>query len=231
MTKTFRWLTAFSLIATTACAPQRPVPALDLAKKLPDVAAEFRTETVDHDRGKRTATWRYWRDGNELTTENPADRTGERWQLDGKTLFYSKLWHDDRMGIALRADDLGVRDAAPAWAQQTLLVNPGVLKALRESASGWRGNVPFRRYEGEVDGVAWNITLRVDLMVPLQVEREEKGDRHVTTLAGVHALADAPWKPTPSRAYELIDYADLGDRATGPFVMKVQGQLGLHHAH
>lgn len=230
MTRNLARLAAISL-CISACTPERPVPGLDLAATLPDVAAEFRTETAGHEEQKRTATWRYWREGKELITENPEDRTGERWQLDGKTLFYSKLWHDDQMGIALRADDLGVRDAAPAWAQQTLLVNPGVLKALRQSASGWRGDVPYRRYEGEVDGVSWSITMRVDLMVPLKVERIEKGDRHVTTLAEVHALADAPWKPTPSRSYELIDYADLGDRATDPFVMKVQGQLGMDHAH
>jgi hypothetical protein len=215
-----------------ACTADRPVPALDLAATPPDVAAQFQTETEAHDGKSQTAQWRFWREGQTLVTESLADRTGERWQRDGNTLFYTKLYHDDQKGIALRADDLGVRDSAPAWAQQSLLVNPGVLQALKAGESGWRHDYPYRRYTGDVDGVEWDITMRVDLMLPLQVVRVEKGDRHVTRLIEVHPLPQSPWQPTASQTYELIDYADIGDRASDPFIRKVESQLGgLNHSH
>jgi hypothetical protein len=146
-------------------------------------------------------------------------------------LFYAKLYHDDARGIELRADDLGVRDSAAAWTQHALLVNPDLLRSLIEIDRGWRGAAPFRRYRGDVGGVSWDVTFRVDLAVPLVLERTEHGMRQRTELVEIHALTDAPWHATPSDRYELIDFADLGDRATDPFVMKVQSQLGTTHAH
>ena len=206
------------------------MPELNLDAELPNVAAQFVTR-VTGEHAERSATWRFWREPTKLVSESLADRTGERWQLDGRSLFYAKLYHDDGRGIELRADDLGVRDSHAAWAQHALLVNPDLLKSLTEVDRGWRGDAPFRRYRGDVNGVSWDVTFRVDLLVPLELERTEQGTHQHTELVAIHGLNDAPWTATPSDHYDLIDFADLGDRATDPFVMKVQSQFGHTHAH
>jgi hypothetical protein len=212
------------------CAPPAPVPELDLDAPLPDIAAQFVTQVTDeHER--RSAEWRFWREPTRLSSESLAERTGERWQLDGRSLFYAKLYHDDRRGVELRADDLGVRDAHAAWAQHALLVNPDILASLEEVEAGWDGDAPFRRYRGNVGGVTWDVKFRVDLLVPLVIERTDRGVRQRTELRELHALAAAPWRATPSDRYDLVDFADLGDRATDPFVIKVQNELGASHVH
>jgi hypothetical protein len=106
-----------------------------------------------------------------------------------------------------------------------------VLTALTVRRSAWRDGHPLRQYAGAVDGTHWDITLRVDVMLPVTIERRQPGLSERTELIEVYALDAAPWQPTPTDAYPLIDYADLGDMAADPFVQKVQKLTGSGHVH
>ena len=214
------------------------MPEPDFAAELPAVAAEF-TTTIVHERihdgvrdaDRRITEWRFWREPERLVSENLTERTGERWQLDGKTIFHQKLFHDDRRGISFQMSDLSMFNALPAWTQQAMIVDPELFSRLPMTNSGWRDGYPFRRYSGEIDGVALDIILRIDLMLPLLVDRRKGGIRQRTELEEAHALNDAPWQPTPGSTYPLIDFADLGDHERDPFVRRVQTQLGIDHKH
>src|SRR5690606_28881105 len=134
--------------------------------------------------------------------------------------------------IEFRDDDLEITATAVNWPQRSLLVDPQLLSQLSPRSAGWQGEVPYRRYVGEVDHTHWDITVRTDLMLPIRIERRHDDLREITTLQQAHALADAPASPTPFDTYEVIDFADLGDRVSDPFVVKVQSQLGLiQHTH
>jgi hypothetical protein len=220
---------AAALLALGACTDRGPVPEPDFTA-LPAIAAQYQTETFGGGAVERVE-WRFWRAPDRLWSDNLADRTGERWQRDGRVLFHQKLFHDDARGIHFQMHDLGMFGPLPAWVEKALLVDPALLAALPVTKAGWRDGHPFRRYAGEVDGVAWDITLRVDLLLPTVIERARGGLRQRTRLQAAHALAEAPWQPTPSTRYELIDFADLGDRETDPFVQKVQRRLGVAHSH
>lgn len=231
-----RWNENAAAVIATAAAlvvaacTERPVPEVDLAAEPPSVAAEYRTK-VEHAGEVQRSVWRFWREADRVVSENLDDRTGEQWQRDGRTLFHRRVFHEDRQGIEFQADDLRMFEALPAWSKQTLLVDPELLAQLPSTRAGWRVGYPYRRYAGRVGDVDWDITLRVDLMLPTVIERSQRDVRQRTELLEAFALADAPWRPTPTDGYRILDFADLGDHERDPFVIKVQKYLGVGHTH
>jgi hypothetical protein len=219
-----------ALLAVGGCSEPTPVPEPDLAAPLPALAAQYRTETFANGEVERIE-WRFWRGPDRLWSENLTDRTGERWQRDGHTLFHQKLFHEEARGIQFQMHDLRMFDALPEWNEKALLVAPELLGSLPIKSARWRNGHPLRRYNGIVDGVAWDITLRVDLLLPVVIERSVNGARQRTELLETRALEAAPWQPVPSAGYELIDFADLGDREPDPFVLKARSRLGVTHLH
>jgi hypothetical protein len=180
---------------------------------------------------EQVVDWRFWRAPDRLVSENLTTRTGEEWQREGATLFHKQLFHADGRGIEFQMDDLRIAGRLPQWTRQALLADPRVLTALTVKRSAWRDGHPLRQYAGAVDGTHWDITLRVDVMLPVTIERRQPRLSERTELIEVHALDAAPWQPTPADAYPLIDYTDLGDMAADPFVQKVQKLTGSAHVH
>jgi hypothetical protein len=194
------------------------------------VAAEYLT-TISNRGGSQSTVWRFWRTENRVVTEDLDTHTGEQWQRDGSTLFHHRYFHDDRQGIEFQADDLRMFDALPVWAQQALLIDPAILQELVDVRSGWDDGSPYRRYAGTIAGAEWQITLLIDSMLPAAIERRANGVRQRTELVERYALADAPWTPTPTEGYRVLDFADLGDYERDPFVTRLLRQWGLEHAH
>jgi hypothetical protein len=207
----------------------RPVPALAEAAQAP-VAAQFRT-TVSHDRKASTSDWRYWRTANSVQREDLGEKTGDLWQRDGATLFHTLLFHEDRRGIEFEQVDLQMTGGVAPWEQQAQIVSPAVLAKLRLVKEGWRGEVPYRDYAGKIGEVRWQVRMRVDLMLPMRVEQRGPHDSLRIELIEAHALSDAPWKPTSSEGYGLLEFADLGDHERDPFVLRAQAHMGVGHGH
>jgi hypothetical protein len=231
---------SFLLLACAACTstsrvgPPTPIDGLNL----PPVAAEY--ETTVRDTGARhsiaaTRSWRVWRNDDLVTTEDLAARTGEVWQRDGQEMFHQRLYHADRRGIEFQPDDLRmVSNARASWPVQALGIDPALLASLeltRMGSMGGRDGYPYQRYEGTSGTDRWKLVVRTDLMLPVLIERRGPGVTETTQLKRAFTLATAPWVPTPSDAYELIDFADLGDRENDPFVTKVERDLGRPHTH
>lgn len=227
--------------AAVAAPDRRAVPPLNLAMPLPEVAVEYRTtRTVqggadaqghEHPPAGRVA-WRFFREHDRIDIENLEARTGERWQRDGNTQFFFKTFHADRRSVEYRTDDLKVINAALSWQQHAMLIDPAVLGALAEQDAGWRDGYPYRRYVGTVNGEKLDVVWRVDLNLPVVLEREGGDFRERTELKAAYTLASAPWSRPDQTDYDVIDFADLGDRERDPFVLRVQAQLpggDLHH--
>lgn len=229
------WMLA-ALLCLGACAHQPPVPEFQPeADRFPSVAAEYRT-VVERDGQQKhehasDVTWRLWRESDRLITENLAAHTGEVWQRDGATLFHQKVFHEDRKSVEYQMDAMNVSEVPLSWAHRSLLVDPKLLGRLTQTRTGWRNGYPYRRYVGEADGSAWDITIRTDVQLPVAVSRKAPGVHERTDLLAAYEMPSAPWAPTPRDDYELIDSADLGDRQSDPFVVKVQDQLGRPHTH
>jgi hypothetical protein len=219
-------------LALAACGARPPVPPLDLAQSLPPVAAEFRTTVEPAQGGKSSAQWRFWRSHDRIERENPAAQSGDLWVRDDRTLFHTRLYHADRRGIEYRSEDLQILNASPDWAALATMLDPRLVVALHERASGWHDGYPYRRYTGSIGEAAWDITVRTDWMLPTRIVRRG-ADRKVETveLLQSYELGKSPWQPAASADYEIIDYADLGDHERDPFVMRVQAEEGGGHLH
>lgn len=230
-----RLLTAvftLGLLATAGCAHQRPVPELAVTDTFAAAYAQYETRYEEAGSAPRQLQWRLWRDGERLVTENLTAQTAELWQRDGEAIFHQRIFHEDQRSIEFRNDDLDITATAVNWPQRSMLVDPQLLSQLTLRRSGWQGDVPYQRYVGEVEHTQWDITLRTDLMLPIKIVRTHDGLRETTTLQEAHALAQATAEPTRFDDYEVIDFADLGDRVSDPFVVKVQSQLGVvTHTH
>jgi hypothetical protein len=208
----------------------RPLPAPVADDALPPVAAQYRT-TVSRDHKTAASEWRYWRNANSVQREDLADRTGDLWQRDGATLFHTLLFHEDRRGIEFEQVDLQMAGANMSWAQQAQIVSPDLLAKLKLVKSGWQRDIPYRDYAGTIGDVRWRVRMRIDLQLPIRVEQHAAHDTLRIELLEAHALAAAPWQPTPATGYGMVDFADLGDHERDPFVLRVQAHLGVGHGH
>ena len=214
---------------------------VDLAAlKLPQVAGEYVTsregseQEPEHDHHEQAAepvSWRFWRDNQSITIERPQLAMGEHWQRDGRTIIHRKLYHGDRRAIEFQDDDLRMLETTPSWQKLALLIDPSLLEKLRAGELEWHDAYPSRDYQGEVEGTQWLVVMRMDLGLPVLIERKKGDFAERTELLQAHTLESAPWQPTPDTGYDVIDFADLGDKEYDPFVIKVQAQMGHAHQH
>lgn len=228
----------------SACATPGEQPAfpgiIDLSSdNLPKVAAEFvtvRSGEADgehhHEEEEQQVVWRLWRDDRQIVIDRPQLGVGELWQRDGRSLIHRKLYHHDRRAIEFQEDDLKMLETKPAWQKLSLLVDRGLLEKLSATDVEWSDGVPIREYRGQVGDWHWQVVMRLDIGLPLSIVRERDGVSETTELQNAYPLNKAPWQPKASEDYEIIDFADLGDKEYDPFVIKVQSQMGHdHHRH
>lgn len=237
-----------SLIFFTALAACSHAPAnrsaaniVDLSSAtLPSVAAEYTTARQaehaghDHDEHEPPAgnvVWRFWRDNKQVVIERPQLGMGEQWQRDGQSMIHRKLYHGDQRAIEFQPDDLRMLDTAPSWQKLSLLLDRQVLEQLSAGDIQWSDGYPIREYEGKVAESEWHIVMRMDIALPVLIERHRSQDSERTELLHVYPLSDAPWHPTPTQGYDVIDFADLGDKEYDPFVARVLSQMGHDHHH
>jgi hypothetical protein len=223
-------LIAVATAPCLGCAPRPPVPEIALDAPLPPLAAEFRT-VIEEDGRTAVIEWRVWREADQIIIENLTERTADYWQRDGKSVLRRTLFHDERRGVEFHPGDLELLKGPAEWGERALLFPPSLLSVLGAAGGGWRDGQPYRRYQGEIDGTRWHLSVAVDWMLPLELKRRSPHGAVHTRLLGAFPLSTAPWQPVPCADYDLIDFADFGDRATDPLVARVESRLGLGHAH
>lgn len=201
--------------------------------ELPAIAAEFesRYQADDQQISALTRRWRFWRHPRRVEVETPSSGNGELWQLDGKSLIRRQLFHRERCVIEYQNDELQLLAETPSWRKLQLLLAPELLSRLKAGEIDQSSGFPVREYRGEAGNSEWLIRLRLDVGLPIWIERRRQGTSEITEMTQLHPLAGAPWQPTASDDYAIIDFADLGDREHDPLVMKLQSQIGLGHHH
>jgi hypothetical protein len=240
----FTALTVLTLLAACSSTPvnhSATTKIIDLSSaSLPNVAAEFTTtregeedehEHNEHETHADNVTWRFWRDSKQITIERPQLGMGELWQRDGQSVIHRKLYHADKRAIEFQDDDLRMLETTPSWQKLALLLDQKLLAQLTAGDLEWSDGYPTREYQGKVAETQWHIVMRMDLGIPVLIEREHEGFSERTELLNAYALNAAPWQPTATTGYDIIDFADLGDKEYDPFVIKVQAQMGHDHHH
>jgi len=235
---------SLAVVIVSGCAQQPPVPPLNISAALPDISARYITERHHaHDDKEDHAThtddadvnneWLFWRTAQRIEVSIPRQLTGEVWLKDGKALFYQKLFHADHKIVEYQNADLDALNVGVNWQTNQLMIDPLVLQQLKVVDERWIDTHPALELAGTVSGIHYQVTWLVDLNAPYRLEKHDQaGNSELTTLQEIHVDTAALAAPD-SRNYEIIDYADLGDRERDPFVLKVQSHLvgGHWHSH
>lgn len=234
----------FLLLLTGACMQQPPVPPLNLSAELPAVSARFVTErhhahSAHNDQASTQGShfdneWHFWRNATRIEISIPRQHTGEAWLLDGSTIFYQKLFHADRKLVEYRMEDLSALNVKMNWRTNALMIDPAVLQQLQVTGEDWIDGHPALELTGTVDAITYAVVWLVDVNLPYSLEQHDASGNHERTrLQELHSTGDSALAAPNSRDYEIIDYADLGDRERDPFVLKIQGFLpgGQVHLH
>lgn len=222
---------AATFLVIAGCATTQPVQPLDFDRTLPHAAAEYRTEVAEEGAPATSSRWRIWRDTDRIERENLDAQRGEVWQRDGNVVFHSQIWHAYQRGIEFQSGDLGMVGGTPDWTQQAWIVSPQLLQSLPVVSEKSRDGVTYRRYRGRHADADWDITMRLDYLLPVSIKRSQPKHVERIELVEAHELSQAPWQPTPSREYEMIDFADLGDRERDPYIQQMLAEAGHAHAH
>lgn len=234
-------LTTLAGCSTTAVKPVESRNIIELTSaNLPSIAAEFTTtregeagqpEYEEHEPDAEKVTWRFWRDSQQINIERPQLGVGELWQREGHSIIHRQLYHADQRALEFQDDDLKMLATTPSWQKLALLMDPNVLTQLTAGDIEWSDGYPTREYQGKLADTDWHIVIRLDIALPLLIERQQQAFLERTELLHAYPLNAAPWQPTPSQGYDAIDFADLGDKEYDPFVIKVQAQMGHEHHH
>jgi hypothetical protein len=181
----------------------------------PAVAAEYRTtfQNADGKSPSRTVTWRFWRQHTRLASENLTEYSGIRWQRDGTALFAQILFHDQRRRVEYHPDDWGVAAVEPHWAEQGLLVDPEILIKLEARRATRDAGHPVQRFIGEIGSTRWDVSIRADLVLSVEIDKHTPDGREHTVLVETHELRLAPWQPPIALDYSVVEFANLGDEA------------------
>ena len=210
------------IVLITACAHSQREPLhMNTLTTLPDVAVEFETTVVSAEKEQRYR-WKFWRNENRIETRNLNDNSGEIWtkSIDGK-IEYERIFHDQKQVIDYRDSDLMAIGETPNWFAMATLLNPIMTATLlsdnEESAFGQTA-VHYKNNDVE-------ITWLTESQIPAMIQRDEKG--HSLTTKIVSMKIDAPLKTTD---YRHIDFADIGDKESDPFIQSILSKLkGSHH--
>jgi hypothetical protein len=222
----------------TGCVHRAPAPRPHIdGSALPPVAAEYETvvtETGEHTH-RHVNHWRFWRDADLVETRSLNTDEGEIWRRSVKGLiFYERVYHRDRKVVESNPDDLRALHREPDWTKAALLLDPELL-ATRLTFQGRErlGERVALRYVGAADGVDYEVWWLERENLPGLI-RQRFPEREVAVrLREAYPLGQAPWPHDVSREYASIDYADLGDMESDPFVKRILhgGEFGHEHHH
>lgn len=180
--------------------------------------------------------WLFWRSENRIEIRDAAGQLGELWTRDARgRVSYVYLEPAQQRGIAYNTTDLKLAGHKRGWEQLAGMIAPDELAGLAaagETTVNGRTASLYRGKRGDADlEVAWSNELQLALRIVVSHE----GRRSVTEWQG-EANA-APTADSQLAAYDLVDFADLGDMETSPDkawlkqVRAAPGQDAHEHAH
>jgi hypothetical protein len=197
-------LISFILILTACAHSQHEPLKINAVNDLPDVAIEFETTVVEANEKVQLHRWKFWRNQNRIETHNLSDNSGEIWikSVNGK-IEYERVFHDQKQIIDYRDSDLASIGENPNWLAMATLLTPS--EALDTNSE-----------------IIW----LSESQIPGLIQRYE--NRHSITTKMVNLKADAPLKTSD---YRHIDFADIGDKESDPFIKSILPKLRGGHQH
>jgi hypothetical protein len=184
-----------------------------------DVRHGGRTERLDVVRMKDRVEHRY------LTRS-----ITEVWSRDARgELSHWKVFHQAKRSVHYTAGDLRTIEAMPSWEQLATLINPGERAKLKAKGTKRTPHGPATLLEGQIDHqqarVLWNEPAGWAEEVALGAGSKSKKYR----LLSVEACAASTCAPFDTNSVREIEFADLGDMESDPFVRSFLATFAAGH--
>lgn len=208
--------------------------ALDTSGDPPAVACRYESFQDSNKTARHAATSSYlWRDINHVETRDASGQTGTLWERSGEgEIVFRKLYHSARKAIEYYADDLRATGNAPDWKAIVSMFDPGLLgTTLKSVGHEIYLNRVAERFRGNINGVTVEVLWLTRERLPALVIKSAAQQRQTLRLAEIWPLKNAP-KRSSSRAqldqYQHLDFADLGDMESDPFVLWATAENHTH---
>ena len=202
-------------------------------KTLANIAARYEqiTEFLDSKRPSQRVERLFFR--NDSRVEFRGDGIGEIWERDSSNrLTLYKVAYGDRAAIEYLPGDLRAMDNLPNWERLQSFIDPttftklvpeGTTTALSRTANVYRMNNPHVDTE-----IVWLAEEKLPALV------RSKDDEKIVTLRllALDSIDNSSFKPTSVEElqnYKLIEFSDIGDKETDPFVQRLSQIFGHGH--
>jgi hypothetical protein len=202
---------------------------------LPALACRFETHVRPHDERARNQTreWYLWRQPDLVEMRDADGKNGQIWRRDTNgQVSYQRVFHAAKRIIEYYPGDLRALQSYPEWQKLAGIIDPAWLGSFviaKDEVTIL--NRQARRYTGQVDGQEFDVLWLEQEQIPARVRRKNKEYEEVVELKEIHSPNESPWPRNETVGYELLDYADLGDKESDPFVRTFLHGGGVAHEH
>lgn len=192
----------------------------------PDDPERFgaRVRIVEEGRGP-VREWLYWRLPRRVAYEYPDRQWAELWyRLDGGQVSYQRRIDQHKRVINYSPATLRLLDDNQDWERQRQLVS---LAGLTNQGSDLYRCQPVSRWQGELDGSPATVFWSDALGMALRIQR---GTTELLVTEFAEALATTGFFQR-DRNYVDLDFADIGDNESDPFIRTMIAQGFIEHRH
>lgn len=217
------FLIGFSTLLSACTHFQSEPLKINALNTLPDVAIEFETTVAETNQPEKQHRWKFWRNQNRIETHNLSDNSGEIWtkSANGK-IEYERVFHNQKQIIDYRDSDLAAIGESPNWLAMATLLNPMMVATLLSDNQENAFEQTAIHYKNNDLEMTW----LTQSQIPALIKRSENG--HLLTTKIINMKANVPLK---TNYYNHIDFADIGDKESDPFVKSILPKLKGSHNH
>lgn len=225
-------------MALTACTLHSVKPLqIQSQLPLPALAVEYETTVISSDdagQAPQVYLWRFYRAANRVETHNLHDNSGEIWSRSAYgNISYQRVFHAQQAIIDYLPGDLKAIGAKIDWlALSTLLDSDLIASLISDSQDTFMGRSAIH-YKNSDPGRSIEILWLEQEQLPAIIRRTEQKQTVISRISAIHALHQSPWALPLSSDYQLIDFADLGDKENDAFIRQILPKLkaGYGHTH
>lgn len=194
----------------------------------------FSTSQVADAPGNSRAQWSFERGLNFVVVSSADRNVQERWTRDaGQRVWYTRVFHKQKRAIEYAPIDLDLTGSVSNWDQISHIVAPSALKALHAEVprEGTPANTTI--YRGEHDGKQVEVHWLEREHLPALIQKRDLAGVQTTRLLSMQILDKAAALPPPLSfaEYDVVDFADIGDRHHDPFIERMTRFEGIQPHH
>ena len=189
---------------------------------LPAVTCHFTSRVVLRGRQPQVQEWDWywWRQPDCVETRDAGGSTGQIWESSKSgQVTYWRVFHKEKRVIEYTPGDLRALGQHPDWPTVSSVIDPTLLTTKLQPV----GKVEIldrqaQRYQGQVDGMEFEVWWLDQEQVPALIRQVSEIREETLRLKEIYPLQKSPWSYSQIVDYMHLDYADLGDKESDPFV-------------